>query len=146
MTQKCHSTGIFPEQCSKICNLEFFFQISRSAFSIQHPIDCFRTTIKKREGPNSTYLLIFMAMTALTITPAIGEGAVAYYYVRTRYSWDVEEYSAYNSIMSTCSIVGMLIGHAQEKIIIMKFSHSTPKRCPRKQPLKDTQPTPLGAF
>ena len=97
-------------------------QISRSAFSIQHPIDCIRTTIKKREGPNRTFVLIFMAMIALTIAPAIGEGAVAYNYVRTRYHWDVEEWSAYNSIMSTISIIGKIDMHLFTYIVNLRFT------------------------
>ena len=78
----------------------------RSAFSLQHPIDCFRTTFKKREGPNRKYILMFIAIISLTVMPFAGEGSVAYNYVRTRYEWGYQEYSEYSSIVSACSIIG----------------------------------------
>ena len=63
-------------------------------------------------------------MLAFTIMPFIGEGTVAYNYVRTRYEWDYEEYSEYSSITNTISIAGQailipLIGNTiQKKILI----------------------------
>ena len=38
--------------------------------------------------------------------PFIGEGTVAYNYVRTRFEWEYEEYSEYSSITNAISIVG----------------------------------------
>ena len=84
-------------------------QTTRSAFSIQHPIDCIRTTFKKREGPNRKYILIFFAIMALTVASFVGEGSVSYNYVRTRYEWDYEEYSQYKSIISACMISGIIL-------------------------------------
>ena len=81
-------------------------QTERSAFSIQHPIDCFRTTFKKREGPNRRYILIFMAIISLTTMPFVGEGTVAYNYVRTQFGWSFEEFSQYASITSAAFIIG----------------------------------------
>ena len=78
----------------------------KSAFSIQHPIECITTTFKKREGPNRKYILILMLMTVLTLTPAIGEAVVTYPYVRTRYQWEYEEWSYYGSVTSTSRIIG----------------------------------------
>ena len=40
------------------------------------------------------------------IVPFFGEGNISYLYVRTRYDWQVKEYSQFNSITSTAGIVG----------------------------------------
>ena len=71
-----------------------------------HAWDCIKTTFKKREGPNRKYILIFMLMMAMNIMPFIGESSIAYNYVRTRYEWEVDEYSTYSSIVSASSLVG----------------------------------------
>ena len=47
-----------------------------------------------------------MAMMVLQIVPFIGEGTVAFLYVRTRFGWEVEEFSQYSSIVSAIGIVG----------------------------------------
>ena len=41
--------------------------------------------------------------------PFIGEGTVAYNYVRTRFEWEYEEYSEYSSITNAISIVGQAV-------------------------------------
>jgi hypothetical protein len=38
--------------------------------------------------------------------PFFGEGSIAYLYVRTRYGWEVEEFSQYSSTISTARLVG----------------------------------------
>ena len=48
-------------------------------------------------------------MLAFTIMPFIGEGTVAYNYVRTRFEWEYEEYSEYSSITNAISIVGQAV-------------------------------------
>ena len=50
-----------------------------------------------------------MIMLACTIMPFIGEGTVAYNYVRTRFEWEYEEYSEYSSITNAISIVGQAV-------------------------------------
>ena len=48
-------------------------------------------------------------MLAMTMMPFIGEGTVAYNYVRTRFEWEYEEYSEYSSITNAIAIVGQAI-------------------------------------
>ena len=38
--------------------------------------------------------------------PFFGESSIAYLYVRSRYGWQVEEYSKYLSTISTARLVG----------------------------------------
>ena len=47
-----------------------------------------------------------MAMTVFMILPFVGEPTVEYYYTRTRYHWDYEEYSQYTSTINTCALIG----------------------------------------
>ena len=71
-----------------------------------HVKDCLKVTFKKREGPNRKYIMLFFLITIFTIMPFFGEFSIAYNYVRTRYEWEVDEYSTYSSITSATSIVG----------------------------------------
>ena len=69
-----------------------------------------------------------MIMLAFTIMPFIGEGTVAYNYVRTRFEWEYEEYSEYSSITNAISIVGQavlipLIGKKCTKKYHIKYHH-----------------------
>jgi hypothetical protein len=41
--------------------------------------------------------------------PFVGEGTISYNYVRTRYKWEVDEYSTYQSITTASGIVGQAI-------------------------------------
>ena len=81
-------------------------QKKRGTFSPLLIKDSFVATFKWRYGPNRKYILILMAITLFTILPFAAEHSIAYNYVRTRYEWQVEEYSTYRSIVSAASIVG----------------------------------------
>ena len=74
-----------------------------------HVKDAIKTTLKKRPGPNRKYLW------ALMVVPFFGEMNISYLYVRTRYEWQVDEYSNYYSIVSTAGLVGQL----KEKIVLL---------------------------
>jgi hypothetical protein len=63
-------------------------------------------TFKKRPGPNRRYLFILMIMMVIQIIPFYGEATIAFLYVRTRFGWEVDEYSQYSSIVSSIGIVG----------------------------------------
>lgn len=80
--------------------------ISKSAFSLSHISDCINTTFKKREGPNRKYILICMVMILMNVFVYIGEMVMDYNYVRTRYGWQVAEYSVYSSVISGASLIG----------------------------------------
>jgi hypothetical protein len=65
-------------------------------------------TFKKRPGPNRKYLFILMLIMILQIIPFFGEFTIAFLYVRTRFGWEVAEYSQYSSIVSSVGIVGKM--------------------------------------
>ncbi len=80
----------------------------RNAFSPLHIRDCFTATFRKRQGPNRKYLLILFAIMLVNFAPFYGEIGINYNYVRTRFGWEVDEYSTYNSIVDATSLLGKL--------------------------------------
>ena len=80
----------------------------KSAFSLSHISDCVNTTFKKREGPNRKYIMVMILIAMFTILPFSAERSIAFNYVRTRYEWELDEYSQYSSIVSATSIAGKL--------------------------------------
>jgi hypothetical protein len=63
-------------------------------------------TFKKRPGPNRKYLFLLIIMMVIQIIPFYGEFTIAFLYVRTRFGWEVDEYSQYSSIVSAIGIAG----------------------------------------
>ena len=81
----------------------------KSAFSLTHISDCIKTTFKKREGPNRKYILICMGMILMNVFVYIGEMVMDYNVVRTRYGWQVAEFSLYSSIISGATLIGEFV-------------------------------------
>ena len=81
----------------------------RRLFSPRHILDAFKTVLKPREDSKRLYIWLMMMTICLIISPFIGLGAVEYIYVRTRYGWEVDEYSTYQSYDSTIGIIGECI-------------------------------------
>ena len=81
----------------------------KSAFSLRHISDCVKTTFKKRAGPNRKYILVCMVMILLNVLVYIGEAVMEYNYVRTRYGWEVTEFSLYSSVCSGAALIGQAI-------------------------------------
>ena len=80
-----------------------------------HVKDAIKTTLKKRPGPNRKYLWALMVVMIFIVVPFFCEMNISYLYVRTRYEWQVDEYSNYYSIVSTAGLVGQL----KEKIVLL---------------------------
>ncbi len=78
----------------------------RHPFSLFHIKDAIVTTFKPRPGPNRKYMLLFLVVLSICKAQFEGELSTAYYYVRTRYQWEVIEYSNYLSITAYASIIG----------------------------------------
>ena len=87
----------------------FFFQKKRNTFSLLHIWDAFKVTFRRRAGPNRKYIWLMILIHFSTFLPFFGEMTVAFSYVRIRYSWGVDEYSTYSSIVSSSSIVAQAI-------------------------------------
>ena len=81
--------------------------MKRNAFSPLLVRDTLKATFKKREGPNRKYLLVLIAVTVFHYVPFYGEWVNYYNYVRTRYGWEVEEYSFYKTVDSLTSLAGI---------------------------------------
>ena len=62
-----------------------------------------------------------MAMTVFMILPFVGEPTVEYYYTRTRYHWDYEEFSQYTSTINTCALIGKTFQYPIQTFVICSF-------------------------
>ena len=89
--------------------LSFFFQIARSAFSLQHPLECLKTVFKKRNGPNRKYILIFLAISTLWVICFVGTKDLNIPYVRTKFEWYHPQITKFISISAIILFVGMAI-------------------------------------
>ena len=88
---------------------QFFFQVTRSAFSPQHPLECLKTVFKKRNGPNRKYILIFLAISTLWVICFVGTKDLNIPYVRTKFEWYHPQITKFISISAIISFVGMAI-------------------------------------
>ena len=86
-----------------------FFQVTRSAFSPQHPLECLKTVFKKRNGPNRKYILIFLAISTLWVICFVGTKDLNIPYVRTKFEWYHPQITKFMSISAIISFVGMAI-------------------------------------
>ncbi|CAB4059055.1 unnamed protein product [Lepeophtheirus salmonis] len=67
-------------------------------------IDCFKTFSKVRAGKLRMILYLSLVNLILILTSIIGEATIAYLYVRTRYKWEVTDFSFYKSIDKVTAI------------------------------------------
>ena len=54
-------------------------------------------------------MFALIALTTFLILPFAAEHAISYNYVRTRYEWEVMEYSNYRSIVSAVGLAGTYV-------------------------------------
>lgn len=87
----------------------------RRLFSPRHILDAFKTVLRPREDSKRLYVWLMMFTICMILSPFIGIGAVEYLYVRTRYGWEVDEYSIFQSYDSTIGIIGKLIVHQESR-------------------------------
>ena len=81
----------------------------RNALSLSHIKDSLRTCFKERPNNKRFYLLLYTAVMLTIFLPFFGEHIVSYNYVRTRFSWDMVDYSDYRSICSIIDLVGQAV-------------------------------------
>ena len=83
--------------------------------SWKHVRDPFRVVFKKRTFNRRMYLLLAIVIYLFIISPIYGELTIRYLYVRTRYGWEVAEYSKYTTFESSLIIIGTLYFCQSEK-------------------------------
>ena len=93
--------------CYLIC--VFILQKKRGAFSPLLIKDSFVSLFKWRQGKNRSYMFALIALITFLILPFAAEHAISYNYVRTRYEWEVMEYSNYRSIVSSVGLAGIYV-------------------------------------
>ena len=87
----------------------FFLQKKRGTFSPLLIKDSFVSLFRWRQGKNRSYMFALIALTTFLILPFAAEHAISYNYVRTRYEWEVMEYSNYRSIVSAVGLAGTYV-------------------------------------
>ena len=109
----------------------FFLQKKRGTFSPLLIKDSFVSLFRWRQGKNRSYMFALIALTTFLILPFAAEHAISYNYVRTRYEWEVMEYSNYRSIVSAVGLAGTIcislflhnIYHFNLTVCFQKWSH-----------------------
>ena len=81
----------------------------KHALSPSHIMESIKTAIKPRSNGKRMYLWIYLIVLLAVILPLFGEMTIGYIYVRTRYDWEVKEYSDYRTIIEIVDLVGQAI-------------------------------------
>ena len=76
----------------------------RKTFSPYHIVDSFKTALKWRPNHKRIYLWVYLIVLMSITLPWYGEGVIGYNYVRTRYNWEVQNYSDFTTITSAIGI------------------------------------------
>ena len=84
----------------------FLLQNEKGAFSPSLVKDAFMTAFKKRPGPTRKFILLLVAMILLDRIVDVGVDANEYNYTRTKFEWEMNEYSRYTSIVISAVIIG----------------------------------------
>ena len=84
----------------------FLLQNKKGAFSPSLVKDSFMTAFKKRPGPTRKFILLLIAMILLDRIVDVGVDANEYNYTRTKFEWEMNEYSQYTSIVISAVIIG----------------------------------------
>jgi MFS family permease len=89
-----------------------------SALSPVHIKDSLMTVAKRRPDRKRTLLWIYLIVILADNLPFFGESTIGFNYVRTRFGWDMVEYSEFRTITEVVDLVGQavfipLLGYAQ---------------------------------
>jgi len=77
--------------------------------SPRHIIDSIKVSFKKRTNGKRFYLWVYLLVHFNVILPFYGESVIGYNYVRTRYNWEVQDYSNFITLSEIFDIVGQSI-------------------------------------
>ena len=80
----------------------------RNMFSPSQVVDAVKCSFKKRPNHRRMYLLLLIVIFVTEVGPFQGEANIRYLYVRTRYGWEVEEFSNYNTFNAGLTLIGKL--------------------------------------
>ena len=64
------------------------------------------TTLKKRPGPTQKFILLLITMILIDRIVDVGIDANEYNYTRTKFEWELDQFSQYTSIFISSIIVG----------------------------------------
>ena len=88
---------------------ELTLKLLYDACSPHHILDSIKVSIRPRTGGKRFYLWVYLFVMLTVILPFFGEMTIGYNYVRTRYNWEIQEYSDYRTISEIIDLVGQTI-------------------------------------
>ena len=101
-------------------HLNISTQSNQSVLDMFHPKHAWRsikTIFLPREDGRRIYLFLLVVAIAFEIAPFVGRGQVEYLYVRSRFGWEVDEYSLYSSVDSAIGICGITIRYRKDDLL-----------------------------
>jgi MFS family permease len=89
-----------------------------SALSLVHIKDSLMTVARRRPDGKRSLLWIYLTIMLVVVLPSFGESTIGYNYVRTRFGWDMVQYSEYRTITEMIDLAGQavtipVLGYAQ---------------------------------
>ena len=78
-------------------------------FHYRHIVDTFKVVFRKRKDHKRTYLIVMMICMLTTMMPYIGKHAFEFLYTKRFFSWDVSDYSLYQTVCTISNSAGMVI-------------------------------------
>ena len=78
------------------------------------------TTLKKRPGPTQKFILLLITMILIDRIVDVGIDANEYNYTRTKFEWELDQFSQYTSIFISAIIVGICNSSQSQSLPIHK--------------------------
>ena len=78
------------------------------------------TTLKKRPGPTQKFILLLITMILIDRIVDVGIDANEYNYTRTKFEWEMDQFSQYTSIFISAIIVGICNSSQSQSLPIHK--------------------------
>ena len=78
-------------------------------FHPRHAWGSIKTIFRNREGGKRLYLILLAISIAFELAPFAGKGQIEYLYVRTRFGWQVDEFSTFSTVDSIIVIAGEIV-------------------------------------
>ena len=78
-------------------------------FHYRHIVDTFKVVFRPRKGHKRTYLIFMMICMLTSMMPYLGKNAFEFLYTKRFFSWDVSDYSLYQTVCTITQTAGMVI-------------------------------------
>ena len=98
----------------------YIIKVQKGAFSPSLVKDSIMTTLKKRPGPTQKFILLLITMILIDRIVDVGIDANEYNYTRTKFEWELDQFSQYTSIFISAIIIGICNSSQSQSLPIHK--------------------------